>query len=109
MAKKPIDAARYELILGQIQQWMNAGWPKFRIYDTAHKLYDISRSDVNEIVASIRDETRRSFQIDRPEFVSQQLERLESLAAKAIEDGNLSVALGAYREIHTLIGLHATR
>ena len=109
MAKKPLDAARYELILGQIQQWINNGWPRFRIYDTAHKLYGVSRQDVNEIVSSIRDETRRSFQIDRPEFVSQQLERLESLAAKAIEDGNLSVALGAYREIHALIGLHAAR
>jgi hypothetical protein len=44
--------------------------------------------------------------ISRQDFAAQQMVRLEALAARAQEEGNLTVALNAYRELHVLAGLH---
>jgi|TARA_Y100000015_G_scaffold10987_1_gene10453 hypothetical protein len=43
--------------------------------------------------------------VERSEFLAQQMTRLEALAAKAQEDGQLGVALGCYRELHMLASL----
>lgn len=47
--------------------------------------------------------------IDRQEFLAQQMSRLEALAVRAQEEGNLSVALSAFKELHALVGLHPGR
>lgn len=55
-----------------------------------------------EVVSTVGD-------IDRQEFLAQQMTRLEALAVKAQDEGHLGVALSAFKEMHLLIGLHAQR
>ena len=69
--------------------------------------YELSHSDAHRLVQEALQEVVDTVgDIDRREFLAQQLTRLEALAVKAQDEGNLNVALGAFREMHALAGLH---
>jgi hypothetical protein len=93
----------------QLRLWMDMGWPRWRINAACNEQLDINPETADELIQEIRHEQQQELTIERSEFMTQQLIRLEALATKAQEDGNLGVALGAYKEMHLLIGLHAQR
>jgi hypothetical protein len=70
--------------------------------------FDLSYPKAAALVhGTLADVTKTVSGIERSEFLAQQMTRLEALAAKAQEEGQLSVALGAYRELHALARLTA--
>jgi hypothetical protein len=90
----------------QLQTWLDMSWPRWRINEACWDLFDANPETVDEVIAEIRHEQGCQMDINRREFMAQQMIRLEALAAKAQEEGNLAVALNAYRELHALAGLH---
>jgi hypothetical protein len=67
-----------------------------------HESHRLVHDVLADVVSTVGD-------IDRQEFLAQQITRLETLAVRAQEEGNLSVALSAYRELHALVGLREAR
>lgn len=102
-----ISIQKRKQIKCQLQLWLNMGWPRWRINNACNEQLDINPELADELIHEIRHEQQHALTIDRAEFLAQQLTRLESLAARAQEEGNLGVALGAFKEIHQLIGLYA--
>ncbi len=91
----------------QVVLWLSMGWPRHQIADRLWDLYEATPIETGEIIREIRHEQTQDLAIDRQEFMAQQLTRLEALAVKAQNEGNLGVALAAFKEMHALIGLHA--
>jgi hypothetical protein len=100
MKPKDRPAAKRQALL-----WLNMGWPRHRIDEQLCNLFGATPEDTALILSEIRHEQKGSYAIERPDFLAQQMTRLEALAAQAMEDGNLSVALAAYRELHQLARL----
>ena len=90
----------------QLRLWLDMSWPRWRINEGCWDLFNANPETVDEIVAEIRHEQGGHMDISRQDFAAQQMVRLEALAARAQEEGNLTVALNAYRELHVLAGLH---
>ena len=93
----------------QIQLWLDLGWPRWQINRACIEQLDTNPETADEIIQEIRHEQQQALTIDRHEFMAQQMTRLEALAVKAQDEGNLGVALGAFKEMHALIGLYAQR
>jgi len=91
----------------QIAAWVDQGWPLHRMVDAAAELWKLPKRSLMEMLAEIREGHKQAYAIDRPEFLAQQMTRLEALAARAMEEGNLSVALAAFKELHSLARLTA--
>jgi len=93
----------------QARLWVEMGWNRSRIDERLYELFDATPIETTEILKEIRHEqTAALADINRPEFLAQQMTRLEALAVKAQEEGNLAVALGAYKELNQLAKLHAS-
>jgi len=90
-----------------IQAWVDSGEPRVRtivrVCDTYKLSYPKAQALVSEALSDIAGTIAA---IERPEFLAQQMTRLEALAVKAQDEGNLAVALGCYRELHALAKLH---
>lgn len=91
----------------QIGLWLDMGWPRWRINNACLETYDVDPEYVDELIQEIRHAQGNDLDLERREFLAQQLTRLEALAVKAQEDGNLSVALSAFKEMHVLTGLRS--
>lgn len=94
--------------LQTVRAWIDTGEPRMhtilRACEEWNLSYAKSQSLVQDALKGVVDVVAG---IDRQEFLVQQLSRLEALAVKAQEEGSLGVALGAFKEIHALIGLYA--
>jgi hypothetical protein len=86
--------------------WLDMGWPRHRIDEQLFATYDATPEDTTLLIKEVRHLQQQGLDIERPEFLAQQMTRLEALAVKAQEEGQLGVALGAYKELHALAGLH---
>lgn len=104
-----ISPKRRKELKTQLRLWLDMSWPRWRINNACWEIFDVDPETADELIKEIRHEQQHELTIERSEFLTQQMIRLEALAAKAQEDGNLGVALGAYKEMHLLIGLHAAR
>jgi len=106
---KQTSPKRRKELKTQLRLWLDMGWPRWRINNACWESLDLDPETADELIKEIRHEQQGELTIERSEFMTQQLIRLEALATKAQEDGNLGVALSAYKEMHLLIGLHAAR
>jgi hypothetical protein len=88
-----------------VKQWLDLSWPRHRIYESAAQAWDFDNDQTDALISDARSEYKSSMSVERSEFLAQQMTRLEALAAKAQEDGQLGVALGCYRELHMLASL----
>lgn len=108
--KKELSIADQEVVIfqrdQQIQLWVDAGWTEQKIANSCHSVWKLGKAEVREILKKLRKESSEAMSIERSEFLAQQMTRIESLAGRAIEEGNLAVALGAYKELHMLAGLY---
>ena len=86
--------------------WLDMGWPRHRIDEHLSKSYNATPEDTTLLLSEIRHEQQGAMSIDRQQFLAQQMIRLEALAVKAQEEGNLPVALGCLKELNLLAGLH---
>lgn len=102
-----ITPKRRREIKHQISLWLDMGWPRWRINNGCLETFDADPEYVDEIIHEIRYEQGSDLDIERREFLAQQLIRLEALAVRAQEEGNLSVALNAFKEMHALTGLRS--
>ena len=93
--------------IAALRLWVDQGWPAHRLLQKAADLWQIEADETNNLLDEIRAASKAQLQIDRSEFLAQQMTRLEALAVKAQEDNNLAVALGAFKELHALAGLYA--
>lgn len=92
-----------------IREWIELGEPRMRTEMRCCDRWGLSLPQAQQLVAYVMRDVAGSLRnIERPEFLAQQMTRLEALAAKAQEDGHLGVALGCYKELHALAKLHAT-
>ena len=89
----------------QLRVWLEMGWPRRRINDGCFE-FGINPDQADEIIREIRHEQKSDMSIDRAEFVAQQMARLEELALKAQDEGNLSVAFSCFKELNALARLH---
>lgn len=90
-----------------IRGWIDTGESRMRTVVRVAAEYELSHAEAQRLVQEVLSEVVSAVgSIDRQEFLAQQLTRLEALAVKAQDEGNLNVALGAYKEIHALAGLH---
>ena len=103
MTPKNRAAAKKQAVL-----WLDMGWPRHRIDEQLYKIYKATPEDTTLILKEIRHAQQSSYGIERSEFLAQQMTRLEALAVRAQEDGQLSVALNCYRELHQLARLYAS-
>lgn len=85
--------------------WLDMGWPAHRIEQGLWDLFEATPPETAEILQEIRHEHSKSQNVERAAYVAQQMTRLEALAVKAQEEGNLAVALGCYKELHALAKL----
>ena len=69
------------------------------------ELFEATPPETATLLQEIRHEHSKSQNVERAEYVAQQMTRLEALAVKAQEEGNLAVALGCYKELHALAKL----
>lgn len=104
-----ISPKRRKELKQQIQLWLDMGWPRWRINNGCIEQLNVDPETADELIKEIRYEQQQAMAVDRHEFLAQQMIRLEALAVKAQDEGNLGVALGAFKEMHVLIGLHAQR
>ena len=89
-----------------IRQWIDSGESRVCTIIRACDKWKLSYGDAQALVqAALRDVVEVVGEIDRQEFLAQQMTRLEALAVRAQGDGNLAVALGCYRELHLLARL----
>lgn len=103
MAKSKVDK-------GVIRAWVDSGEPRMRTIVRVADEWGLSHADASRLVHEVLGEVVQTVgDIDRQEFLAQQMTRLEALAVKAQEEGHLGVALSAFKEMHLLIGLHAQR
>ena len=103
MAKRQVDRAA-------VRAWVDSGEPRMRTIVRTADAYGLSHVEASRLVHEVLSEVMQTVgNIDRQEFMAQQLTRLEALAVKAQDEGNLGVALAAFKEMHALIGLHAQR
>jgi hypothetical protein len=92
--------------LQQVRTWLETGEPRMRTISRACAAWDLGIGAAQDLVRdALREVSGVMATIERPEFLAQQITRLEALAARAMEEGNLSVALAAYRELHALARL----
>jgi flagellar basal body rod protein FlgB len=95
--------------LQTIQGWVDSGESRVRTIMRVCETYDLSYPQAAALVTeAIKVVSGTLAQIDRPEFLAQQMSRLEALAVKAQESGNLAVTLNCYKELHMLAKLHAS-
>lgn len=87
--------------------WLSMGWPRHLVDEHLHRTFNATPEDTTLIIKEIRHEQQQSLTIERQEFLAQQMTRLEALAVKAQEEGQLGVALGAFRELNALAKLYA--
>ena len=90
----------------QAMLWLDMGWPRHRIDEHLSKSYNATPEDTTLLLSEIRHEQQGAMSIDRQQFLAQQMIRLEALAVKAQDEGNLPVALGCLKELNLLAGLH---
>jgi len=102
-----ITPRRRREIKQQVSLWLDMGWPRWRINNACLETFDGDPEFVDGLIREIRHEQGVDQDLDRREFLAQQLTRLEALATKAQDDGNLAVALGAFKEMHVLTGLRS--
>jgi len=102
-----ITPRRRREIKQQVSLWLDMGWPRWRINNACLETFDGDPEFVDGLIREIRHEQGVDQDLDRREFLAQQLTRLEALATKAQDDGNLAVALGAFKEMHALTGLRS--
>ena len=93
--------------LAALRLWVDQGWPAHRLQQKAADLWQIGADETGKLLDEVRAANRSALSIERSDFLAQQMTRLEALAVKAQEDNNLSVALGAFKELHALAGLYA--
>ena len=93
--------------IAALQLWVDQGWPAHRLKQKAADLWGISADETDALLDEIRSANKDALSINRPEFLAQQMTRIEALAAKAMEADNLTVALGAFKELHLLAGLYS--
>lgn len=92
-----------------LQLWLDMGWPAHRLHEKAKALWGLNAHQTDLLLNECRQQSVAALSIDRQEFLAQQMTRLEALAVKAQDEGQLGVALNAFKEMHLLIGLHAQR
>lgn len=92
--------------IAALQLWTDQGWPKHRLEAKARELWRLNLNEIADLLSEIRQRSKQALEIERPEFLAQQMIRLEALAVKAQEEGNLPVALGCLKELNLLAGLH---
>jgi len=96
--------------LETVRRWIDTGESRMQTITRACQTWGLSFGQAQSLVNdAIRGVVEIVGGIDRSEFMAQQLTRLEALAVKAQDEGNLGVALSAFKEMHALIGLHAQR
>ena len=92
----------------QIALWLEQGWHHRRMASAAAELWKMPANQFDKLLSEIRHEQQQSLDIERQEFLAQQMTRLEALAVRAQEEGNLAVALGCFKELHALAKLHGS-
>lgn len=102
-----VSSKRRKELKDQLRLWLDMGWPRWQINKACIEQLDIDPEFVDELIKEIRHEQQLALSIDRADFLAQQMTRLEALATKAQENGNLAVALAAFKELNALAGLHA--
>jgi hypothetical protein len=96
--------------LETVRRWIDTGESRLHTITRACDMWGLTYGQAQALVSDvIRGVMEVVGSIDRQEFMAQQLTRLEALAVKAQDEGNLGVALAAFKEMHALIGLHAQR
>lgn len=101
-----IGSQKRKQIKNQVRLWLDMGWPRWRVNNGCLEQFDADPEFVDALIQEIRHEQQHELTIEKVDFLSQQMIRLEALALKAQEDGNLGVALGAFKEMHALVGLY---
>lgn len=95
---------------GVIRAWVDSGEPRMRTIVRVADEWGLTHAEASHLVHQVLTEVVDTVGgIDRQEFLAQQMTRLEALAVKAQDEGQLSVALNAFKEMHALIGLHVQR
>ena len=95
---------------GVIRAWVDSGEPRMRTIVRVADEWGLTHVEASRLVHEVLAEVVSTVgDIDRQEFLAQQMTRLEALAVKAQDEGQLSVALNAFKEMHLLIGLHTQR
>jgi hypothetical protein len=102
-----ISLTKRQKIKRQVRVWLEMGWSRRRINDGCFE-FGVNPDQADEIIREIRHEQKSDMSIERAEFLAQQMARLEELALKAQDEGNLGVALGCFKELNALARLHAS-
>jgi hypothetical protein len=92
--------------IAALRLWLDQGWPIHRLESKAADLWQMTADETGLLIAEIRKCHSLDLDIEKQDFLAQQMLRLEALAIKAQEEGNLAVALGCYKELHALARLH---
>ena len=92
-----------------ISGWLRSGMPRSVLEVRVQGTWNLKRPEACSLIGTVQTDISESLsRIERPEFLALQMERLETLAVKAQEEGNLAVALGCLKELHELAKLHGS-
>jgi len=92
-----------------ISGWLRSGMPRSVLEVRVQGTWNLKPAAASSLIGAVQTQISDSIsRIERPEFLALQMERLETLAVKAQEEGNLAVALGCFKELHALARLHGS-
>lgn len=88
----------------QMVDWISEGLPRRLRLRRATEQWGISERRCDELIKAANDQIRKSWEIERPNFMSEQLDRLESLYLISVERNQLNVAVSCLHAMQRMTG-----
>ncbi|KZR86270.1 hypothetical protein MITS9509_03509 [Synechococcus sp. MIT S9509] len=92
----------------QMVDWISQGLPRRMRLRHAAEHWGISERRCDELIKAANDQIRRTWEIERPNFMAEQLDRLEALYLLAVERNQLNVAQGCLNAMQRMTGVDGT-
>ena len=64
---------RRKEVKDQLRLWLDMGWPRWRINNACIEQLDIDPESADQLIQEIKHERQHEFQIERADFLTQQL------------------------------------
>ena len=88
----------------QMVDWISQGLPRRMRLRHAKEHWGISEGRCDFVIKAANDQIRRTWEIERPNFMAEQLDRLESLYLLSVERNQLNVAMGCLNTMQRMTG-----
>lgn len=93
-----------QLRVDQMVDWIGSGLPRSKRIRKAQEHWGIKIDRCDQIIKLANAQIRAHWQSERPDFMAEQLDRLENLYLLAVERNQLNVAQGCLNSMQRMTG-----